>query len=88
MGYKDILIKSISFTENATMIISTVRGITENHVMLTDSFPEALDGIKWETSNNYLYISAESREIDGEIVENPEFGYAATITCILGIPDD
>ena len=78
MGFKDIKIKTVSFAANASRIIAPVRGLTADHVMLNDSFPDALDEINWETSDGYLSIATA----------NSEFGYAATITCILGIPDN
>ena len=87
MGYKDVKIVNVTVSSNNSSAAAMVNGITANHVMMNDDFPGADIDINWETGNGYVELTAPRRVIDGVTILNPDFGFNATLTCVLGIPD-
>lgn len=89
MGYKDIVTATFNISPSlgAGSIMKRVSGITANHVLLNDSFPEAMDDIEWATSSGYVTISPPIVFEDGTIYSK-YFDYTATLFCVFGVPDN
>ena len=89
MGYRDIRIITVDIYSGYGTFSVAQDAITENHVLLNDDFPGVDVDINWETEDGVLTISRPTVAVEGGgFISSPAFDFNATLTCVLGVPDN